>query len=622
MIIVNSKQFPIGTKIKDILKELSIKDVVLVEKDGALLDITADITEGGELTMISSKDPKALETLRHDAAHILAQALTELCPDVKLAIGPVIEDGFYYDFESARVFTEEDFNEIEKKMKEIVARKLQITKEIWPREKALDYFKADKEIYKYEIFSNIEAESITIYKQGDFLDPCRGPHFPHTGYLKHFKLTKIAGAYFKGDSNRPMLQRIYGTAWLTKESLNEYLFFIEEAKKRDHRKLGKELELFHLQEEAQGMVFWHPKGWAIYRALQEYIRRKLNKNGYQEVNTPIIVNKELWEKSGHYETFKENMFFFKEEGKKEKILAVKPMNCPCHLQIFNQSIKSYKDLPIRMAEFGSCHRNEPSGSLHGLMRVRGFTQDDAHIFCTEGQITGETIKFCNLLSEVYKDFGFTDVLVKFSDRPSVRAGSDEVWDKAEGALLDAIKSTNLTYCLNPGEGAFYGPKLEFVLIDALKRHWQCGTLQVDFIMPQRLDANYIDSQGNKQRPVMLHRAILGSFERFIGILIEQYAGKFPIWLCPVQVVVLTIVNEVDEYACAVYKKLLDASVRVEKDLSPSKIGYKIRYWSSQKTPIIVVLGNAEKSNGTINVRGMEDITDIDKLIDHIKINQK
>ncbi|MBT5308370.1 MAG: threonine--tRNA ligase, partial [Rhodospirillaceae bacterium] len=511
------------------------------DDEGELWDLSRAIESDAGVAIITSKDEDGLELLRHDAAHVLAEAVKELYPDVQVTIGPSIENGFFYDFAVTDPFTPEDLEKIEARMKEIVGRDEAITREVWDRDDAIEFFKGLGEAYKAEIISDLPAdETITLYRQGEFIDLCRGPHLPSTGKLgKHFKLMKLAGAYWRGDSKNEMLQRVYGTAWPDKKQMKQYLHMLEEAEKRDHRRLGREMSLFHLQDVAVGSVFWHPNGWRLYRVVQDYMRHRLDGGGYVEVNTPELVDRQLWEDSGHWEKFRENMFISESE---DKILAIKPMNCPCHVQIFKQGTTSYRDLPIRMAEFGSCHRNEPSGALHGLMRVRAFTQDDAHIFCTEDQITAETEQFCELLLSVYKDFGFTDVVVKFSDRPDVRAGADDVWDKSEDALKEALEETGLEWTLNPGEGAFYGPKLEFVLRDTIGREWQCGTLQVDFVLPERLDASYIAEDGAKHRPVMLHRAILGSFERFIGVLIEHYAGRLPLWLSPVQVVLTTITD--------------------------------------------------------------------------------
>ncbi|MBT6033338.1 MAG: threonine--tRNA ligase, partial [Kordiimonadaceae bacterium] len=506
------------------------KAAIAIVVDGDQWDLSRNITQDADVSIITKRDEEALEILRHDAAHILAEAVKELWPDTQVTIGPAIENGFYYDFARKEPFTPEDLETIEARMKDIIARDEEIIRSEMPRDEAVEYFKSIGEEYKAELIAAIPSnEPITLYRQGDFIDLCRGPHLPSTKYLggDTFKLMSVAGAYWRGDSNNEMLQRIYGTAWRDRKELKAYLIRIEEAEKRDHRKLGKEMGLFHFQEEAAGMPFWHPNGWTIYTQIEGYMRRKQLEYGYQEINTPKLVDRKLWETSGHWEKFREHMYTTESE---ERVFALKPMNCPCHVQVFNQGIVSYRDLPLRLAEFGSCHRYEPSGALHGLMRVRSFVQDDAHIFCTKEQITEETEIFCKMLLEIYKDFGFEDVKVKFSDRPEVRAGSDEVWDEAEKCLLDAVNKAGLEYTLNPGEGAFYGPKLEFVLTDAIGRDWQCGTHQVDFVLPERLDANYIGADNAKHRPVMLHRAILGSFERFIGILIENYAGRFPMWL--------------------------------------------------------------------------------------------
>ena len=539
--------------------------------------------------------------LRHSAAHVMADAVLSLFPEAKMAIGPPTQDGFYYDFARDEPFTPDDLEIIEARMREIVKRDEKITREVWDRAEAIKFFKDKGEHYKAEIIEGISGdEEVSLYRQGDFIDLCRGPHLPSTGKLgKAFKLTKLAGAYWRGDSKNEMLQRIYGTCWAEKKQLKAYLHMLEEAEKRDHRRLGREMSLFHLQDVAAGAVFWHPKGWTLYRTLRSYMRERLNAEGYIEVNTPQMVDRVLWEASGHWDKFREHMFTSDVE---DKVLGLKPMNCPCHVQIFKQGITSYRDLPIRMAEFGACHRNEPSGALHGLMRLRAFVQDDAHIFCTEDQITSETQAFCRLLQSVYKDLGFEDVIVKFSDRPEVRAGSDETWDKAERALQDATTATGLETELNPGDGAFYGPKLDFVLRDAIGRDWQCGTLQVDFVLPERLDAHYIGEDGEKHRPVMLHRAILGSFERFLGILIEHYVGKFPLWLAPLQVVVATITFEADDYATRVHAALCEAGLKAELDIRNEKINYKIREHSVAKVPIILVIGAKEAADGTVAMR--------------------
>ena len=577
------------------------KAALAVRVNGELWDLLREISEDASVAIITAKDADGVELIRHDAAHIMAEAVLELFPDTQITIGPTIENGFYYDFKRDEPFSTEDLAVIEKRMGEIVDRDEVITREVWDRDEAIAFWKKENEPYKVELLEAIpDGEAVTFYRQGDFIDLCRGPHLPSTGKLgKAFKLTKVAGAYWRGDSRNEQLQRIYGTAFGDAKQLKAHLHMIEEAEKRDHRKLGREMGLFHFQDVAQGAAFWHPNGWTLYQTVQTYMRSRLDKADYVEVNTPELVDRGLWEASGHWEKFREHMFISESE---DKILAIKPMNCPCHVQIFRQGIRSYRDLPLRMAEFGSCHRNEPSGALHGLMRVRAFTQDDAHIFCTEDQITDETKAFCDLLLSIYKDFGFTDVMVKFSDRPETRAGADEVWDQAEAALKEATEATGLDWELNPGEGAFYGPKLEFVLRDAIGRDWQCGTLQVDFVLPERLDAAYIGEDGEKHRPVMLHRAVLGSFERFIGILIENYAGKFPLWLAPAQVVVATITSDADEYAKKVLDTLKGAGLKAEADFRNEKINYKIREHSHAKIPVILVVGKKEADDGTVAMR--------------------
>lgn len=610
----------------DIAKSISPsleKRAVAIALNDELKDLNVALTTGGKIRIITKDDPEGLEILRHDAAHVLAEAIKELYPETQITIGPVIEHGFYYDIHREKPLTTEDFDALEQRMREIVDRNEPIQREEWDRNEAIKFFESIGEKFKAEIIRDIpEGQVISLYRQGNFIDLCRGPHLPSTARLgKAFKLMKLAGAYWRGDSKNPMLQRIYGTAWATEDQLKQHLHMLEEAEKRDHRKLGRELDLFHMQEEAPGSVFWHPKGWTIYRELQNYIRRRISKENYVEVNTPIMVDRILWEASGHWEKFHENMFISETE---DKLFAMKPMNCPCHVQIFRQGIKSYRDLPLRMAEFGCCHRNEPSGALHGLMRVRSFVQDDAHIFCEEDSITSETKAFCDLLMSVYKDFGFTDVRIKFSDRPEKRAGTDEIWDKAEGALMEAVKASGLEYTLNPGEGAFYGPKLEFVLRDAIGRDWQCGTLQVDFVLPERLDANYIGSDGEKHRPVMLHRAILGSIERFFGILIENYAGKLPLWLAPTQVVVATVVESANAYAKEVCDLLKAEGLRAEVDLRNEKISYKVRDLSVQKIQYIAVVGAKEADEKTVSVRqlGSQDQTvmTLKNFVDMMKQN--
>ena len=577
------------------------KAALAIKVDGLMKDLSFVIEKDCNLSIVTAKDDDALDLLRHDAAHVMAQAVQELFPETQVTIGPSIENGYYYDFAREKPFSTDDFDAIEEKMMSIVDRDLKFIREVWSRDRAIKFFNDKGEVYKAELIEAIPMnEDVTIYKQGEWTDLCRGPHLPSTGKLgKNFKLMKLAGAYWRGDSNNEMLQRIYGTAWADKKQLKNYLTMLEEAEKRDHRRLGREMDLFHIQEEAPGAAFWHPKGWKLYRTVQDYIRKKLEIAGYHEVNTPQLVNKSLWEDSGHWDKFREAMFVTETE---DKSLAIKPMNCPCHVQIFRQGTKSYRDLPLRMAEFGSCHRNEPSGSLHGLMRVRAFTQDDAHIFCTEDQITEETKNFCDLLMSVYKDFGFKEIIIKFSDRPEMRSGSNDTWDKAEQALTDAVDAAGYKYDLNPGEGAFYGPKLEFVLRDAIGRDWQCGTLQVDFVLPERLDAVYIGEDGKKHRPVMLHRAILGSFERFIGILIENYSGRFPFWLAPLQIIVATITDEVIPYAEKVLSQLKFQGLAASADFRNEKINYKIREHSAAKVPIIMVLGLREAEEETVAMR--------------------
>ena len=579
--------------------------------DGEEKDLAHVIGGDAAVAIVTRDSEGALELLRHDAAHVMAEAVQELYPGVQVTFGPSIEDGFYYDFYREEPFTPDDLVKIEKRMGEIVDRDEAITREVWDRDEAIRFFKERGENFKAEHIETLpHDEDISIYRQGEWLDLCLGPHLPSTGKLgKAFKLMKLAGAYWRGDARNTQLQRIYGTAWRTDKELKAYLTRLEEAEKRDHRRLGREMDLFHIQEEAAGSIFWHHKGWILYRACQAYMRRRLEAADYIEVKTPQLVDRSLWEKSGHWEKFRENMFVAEvdesdsgEGGASRRMLALKPMNCPGHVQIFRQGIKSYRDLPLRMAEFGSCHRYEPSGALHGLMRLRAFTQDDAHIFCTEDQITSETEAFCELLLSIYRDFGFTDVVVKFSDRPEVRAGEDATWDKAESALLEATKAAGLEYTLNPGEGAFYGPKLEFVLKDTIGRDWQCGTLQVDFVLPERLDASYAGEDGAKHRPVMLHRAILGSFERFIGVLIEHYAGRFPLWLAPVQAVVTTITNDADDYAIKVHHALAEAGIRAELDTRSEKINYKVREHSHAKVPVMLIVGAREAEAGTVAIR--------------------
>ncbi|GIX09379.1 threonine--tRNA ligase [Elioraea sp.] len=582
------------------------KAAIAIEVDGALWDLSRPIERDARVRLITRKDPEALELIRHDCAHVLAEAVQELFPGTQVTIGPPIENGFYYDFARDTPFTPEDFPAIEAKMREIIARGAAFERIVTTRHEAIELFRAKGETYKVQLIQDLpQGETITLYRQGQWIDLCRGPHMPTVGHVGDaFKLMKVAGAYWRGDHRNAMLSRIYGTAWRDRKELDAYLHQLAEAERRDHRRIGREMGLFHLQEEAVGSVFWHPKGWRLYRTAESYMRRRLEAAGYVEVRTPQLVDRALWQASGHWEKFRENMFVatVEDEDEASRVLALKPMNCPCHVQIFNTRIRSYRDLPLRMAEFGSCHRYEPSGALHGIMRVRAFTQDDAHIFCTEDQIADETVRFVDLLSSVYRDFGFASFQVKFSDRPARRAGSDAVWDQAEAALKEACAKAGVGYTLNPGEGAFYGPKLEFVLRDAIGRDWQCGTLQVDFVLPERLDALYVAADGSRRRPVMLHRAILGSFERFLGILIEQYAGRFPLWLAPVQAVVATITSDADPYAREVAAALARAGLAVEADLSNAKIQAKIREHSVAHVPVIVVVGRKEAEARTVALR--------------------
>lgn len=607
-----TRDYDAGVTAMDVAKSLSkslAKKVLAAKINGELRDATREIEADAAIELVTASDPEGLELIRHDAAHVLAEAVQELFPGTQVTIGPVIENGFYYDFARDEPFSEDDFAAIEKKMKFIVDQNRPFTREVWDRNTAIEKFKDMGEAYKAELISDLpENETITVYRQGDWFDLCRGPHLPSTGKVgKAFKLMKVAGAYWRGDAKNAQLQRIYGTAWATQEDLDAHLHQLEEAEKRDHRRLGRELDLFHMQPEAQGMVFWHNKGATLWREVENYIRRRLQSEDYQEVKTPILIQNKLWVDSGHWEKFQENMFISEtQHGSHEEIHALKPMNCPAHVQIFNEGMKSYRDLPLRMAEFGCCHRNEPSGALHGIMRVRGFTQDDAHIFCQEDQITAETKSFIRLLKSVYEDFGFTDILVKFSDRPDTRAGDDATWDKSEGALMSAVTAAGLDVVLNPGEGAFYGPKLEFVLRDAIGRDWQCGTLQVDFVLPERLNATYVGDDDQRHRPVMLHRAILGSLERFIGILIEDYAGRFPLWLSPTQIVVATITSDAEDYAQEAAEELRAAGLRVETDLRNEKINYKVREHSVGKVPIIAVVGRREAEDRKLALRRLGD----------------
>ncbi|MBP6986477.1 MAG: threonine--tRNA ligase [Alphaproteobacteria bacterium] len=610
-----------GMQIAESIGKKLAKDAVAVRVDGDLKDLSTPITTPVQLEIITRTSEDGLEVLRHDAAHVFAEAIKELYPETQITIGPAVENGFYYDLATKTPLSTDDFEKIETRMREIVARDEPIHREEWSRADAIKLFREMGEHYKVEIIESIPGDDvITLYRQGNFIDLCRGPHLPSTGKLgTAFKLMKLAGAYWRGDSNNEMLQRVYGTAWASQDQLDHYLFQLEEAEKRDHRKIAKEMNLFHIQDEAPGSIFWHPKGWTLYSTLQAYVRKKMHKYNYGEVNTPIIVDRTLWEKSGHWENFHDNMFTI--ETADERHYAVKPMSCPCHIQIFKQGIKSYRDLPLRMAEFGCCHRNESSGSLHGLMRVRAMVQDDGHIFCTEDQILQEAKSFSQLLIEMYKELGFEEIQVKFADRPEVRAGSDEQWDKAEHSLREAALASGLDFSMNPGDGAFYGPKLEFHLKDAIGRTWQCGTLQLDFVLPQRLEAFYIDEAGEKKNPVMLHRAVLGSFERFTGILIESYAGKFPFWLAPLQVSVATITDDSHDYAMEVVAALKQAGIKAEADIRNEKISYKIRELSLQKVPVIFVVGKREMENRQVAIRTLgsqdQEILSLSAAIDKL-----
>jgi len=585
--------------------------------NGKLVDTSHLIEADAELAILTARDAEGLELIRHSTAHLLAFAVKELFPEAQVTIGPVIENGFYYDFAYKRPFTPEDLARIEKRMSELAKQDIPVRREVWPRPKAVEFFKSIGEHYKAEIIASIPSdEDVSLYREGDFIDLCRGPHVPSTGKLRVFKLMKVAGAYWRGDSNNEMLQRIYGTAWANKDDQKAYLHMLEEAEKRDHRRIAKQLDLFHLQEEAPGMVFWHPAGWTLWQQIEQYMRRVLDQAGYREVKTPLVMDRSLWEKSGHWENYRKEMFTTESE---KRDYAIKPMNCPGHVQIFNHGLRSYRDLPLRLAEFGSCHRNEPSGALHGLMRVRGFVQDDAHIFCREDQVVSEVQAFNELLRKVYRDFGFEDVVVKLSLRPDQRAGSDEVWDKAEQGLRDALAASGMHCEEMPGEGAFYGPKIEYQIKDALGRSWQCGTIQLDFVLPERLDAEYVTDANTRARPVMLHRAILGSLERFIGILIENYAGAFPLWLSPVQAVVMNISDSQGEYASNVANRLQKAGFRVESDLRNEKITYKIREHSVRRLPYQLVVGDKEKDAQLVAVRarGGQDLGQmtLDELIE-------
>jgi threonyl-tRNA synthetase len=604
----NSIKFPnkvTGLEVAEKISKSLSKQATIISVNEELKDLSYVIDKDCSIKIFTSKDREGLETIRHDTAHITAMAVQELFPGTQVTIGPIIENGFYYDFSRKKPFTEEDLNKIEDKMKEFVDRDIPTTREVWNRDKAISHFKEKGEIYKAEIIESIpHGEDVSIYFHGDWHDLCRGPHLSSTGKIgKYFKLTKVSGAYWRGDSNNEMLQRIYGTSWASQKDLDEYLKRIDEAEKRDHRKLGKEMDLFHFREESPGSVFWHEKGWKLFQKLVAYMRDRQNKAGYKEVNTPEILDRALWEKSGHWEKYGEHMYT--SQTPDEKIFAIKPMNCPGHVQVFNQGLKSYRDLPLRISEFGKVHRYEPSGALHGLLRVRAFTQDDAHIFCTEDQITQECLIVTNLILDIYKDLGFENVILKYSDRPDLRVGDDNVWDKAEKALLDAVKESKLEYTINKGEGAFYGPKIEFVLRDAIGRDWQCGTLQVDLNLPVRLDASFVDSDGTKKVPVMLHRALFGSLERFIGILIENYAGKFPFWIAPLQVVVIPISEEFDLYAKEVNKKINDAGLSSEVDLKNHNLNYKIREHSLSKIPLLLICGKKEVDSNSVTIRRLD-----------------
>jgi threonyl-tRNA synthetase len=604
----NTIEFPnkvTGLEVAEKISKSLSKQATIISVNEELKDLSFVIDEDCSIKIFTSKDKEGLETIRHDTAHITAMAVQELFPGTQVTIGPIIENGFYYDFSRKEPFTEDDLNKIENKMKEIVDRDVPTTRVVWKRDKAISHFKDKGEIYKAEIIESIpQGEDVSIYFHGDWHDLCKGPHLSSTGKIgKYFKLTKVSGAYWRGDSNNEMLQRIYGTSWASQKDLDEYLKRIEEAEKRDHRKLGKEMDLFHFREESPGSVFWHEKGWKLFQKLVAYMRARQEKAGYKEVNTPEILDRSLWEKSGHWEKYGEHMYT--SQTPDDKIFAIKPMNCPGHVQVFNQGLKSYRDLPLRISEFGKVHRYEPSGALHGLLRVRAFTQDDAHIFCTEDQITSECLIVTNLILDIYKDLGFEDVILKYSDRPDLRVGDDNVWDKAEKALLDAVKASKLEYTINKGEGAFYGPKIEFVLRDAIGRDWQCGTLQVDLNLPGRLDASFVDKDGTKKIPVMLHRALFGSLERFIGILIENYAGKFPFWIAPLQAVVIPISEEFDSYAKEVNEKINNAGISSEVDLKNHNLNYKIREHSLSKIPLLLICGKKEVDSNSVTIRRLD-----------------
>ena len=621
----SKKNFPNSIKgyelAKSISKSLS-KSAIALSINGQLKDLNYEINKNCDVEIITNESDLGIEILRHDAAHVMAEAVKILFPDVQITIGPPIENGFYYDFSKKDPFIPEDLIKIEKKMLEIINKNEPFIKEVWDRKKAIKHFEDQGEIYKTQIIKEIpNKDEISIYKQGNFLDLCKGPHSPSTGKIgKFFKLIKLAGAYWRGDSNNEMLQRIYGTAWTTKKDLDEYLKALEEADKRDHRKLGREMDLFHFQEESPGSIFWHEKGWDVFMRLKNYLRKKQFEAGYKEINTPDMLDRSLWEKSGHWEKFKENMFTINTEDK--RVFALKPMNCPGCIQVFNQGIKSYKDLPIKIAEFGKVHRYEPSGAVHGMMRVRSFTQDDAHIFCTEDQITNECIQVTNLILKIYKDFGFSKIKINYADRPKKRVGDDKIWDKSEEALLKAVKKSGVDYEINKGEGAFYGPKIEFILKDAINREWQCGTVQVDFNLPERLNANYINEKGEKKKPVLIHRALFGSLERFLGILIEHYNGKFPFWLAPRQVVICPITEKFNNFGSNIYKKILELGFKVELDSRNEKISYKIREHSHKKIPLILIIGEKEKKEKAVTVRELskesQKFLKLDNFLEYLK----
>ena len=604
-----------GLEVAEKISKSLSKNALLISIDGKLKDLNTIIDKDCSVKIFTSKDKEGLETIRHDTAHVLAMAVQELFPGTQVTIGPVIEDGFYYDFARKEPFTDEDLNKIENKMKEIIERDEITTREVWPRKKAIDHFKKIGELYKAEIIKSIpEEEEVSIYFHGKWHDLCRGPHLSSTGKIgKFFKLTKVSGAYWRGDSNNEMLQRVYGTSWSTQKDLDDYLKRIEEAEKRDHRKLGKLMDLFHFREESPGAVFWHEKGWALFQKLVSYMRFKQDQAGYKEINTPEILDRSLWEKSGHWEKFGANMYT--SETPDQKIFAIKPMNCPGCVQVFNQGLKSYRDLPFKMSEFGKVHRYEPSGALHGLLRVRAFTQDDAHIFCTEDQITEECLSVTNLILEIYKDLGFENVILKYSDRPDLRVGDDAVWDKSEAALIKAVEASKLEYSINKGEGAFYGPKIEFVLRDAIGRDWQCGTLQVDLNLPGRLGASYVDNNGSKKIPVMLHRALFGSLERFIGILIENYSGKLPFWISPLQTVVIPISDDFNDYALLVHKKIKNAGISCNVDLKNHNLNYKIREHSNAKVPMLLICGKKEVDSNAVTIRRLDSDKQENMLIE-------